>query len=110
FGTAAEQRYRQSLGTLHLLRFDLRHWYHLHRHGAPCIFGFRVVRRESCLGHRFRLCGDWRRYFTSRAAEGMVTVDLAMAAGLSDLFRYRAAIAVTLGLNLLPAWTFRRKT
>src|SRR5262244_2408561 len=28
-----------------------------------------VVRRESCLGHRFRLCGDWSGYFTSRAAE-----------------------------------------
>ena len=33
---------------------------------------------------------------------------LGMAAGLSDLFRHRAAIAVTLGLDLLPAWTFRR--
>src|SRR5262249_23793201 len=32
----------------------------------------------------------------------MVTVDLGMAAGLSDLFRYRAAIAATLGLDLLP--------
>src|SRR5262249_18095721 len=36
----------------------------------------------------------------------MVTVDLGMAAGLSDLFRYRAAIAVSLGLDLLPDGPF----
>src|SRR5215813_51288 len=40
----------------------------------------------------------------------MVALELGMAAGLSDFFRYRSAIAVTLGLPLLPAWAFRRKT